>query len=97
VLDVLPALGVVELGTFDRELAEVVAHIGHDQRRVKVVIDQDRAEALSSKLPSAPPMVTAASDEMIWMLTISITSAWVGFTLPGMIDDPASLAGRSSA
>jgi hypothetical protein len=42
-------------------------------------------------------MVTATSDEMIWMATISIASAWVGLTLPGMMDDPGSLAGRISS
>src|SRR5260221_11745279 len=42
-------------------------------------------------------MVTATSDAMIWMATISIASAWVGLTLPGMIDDPGSLDGRISS
>jgi len=39
-------------------------------------------------------MVMATSDEMIWMQTISIASAWVGLTLPGMIEEPGSFSGR---
>jgi hypothetical protein len=34
---------------------------------------------------------------MTWIATMSIASAWVGFTLPGMIDEPGSLAGSSSS
>ena len=51
----------------------------------------------SSKLPSAPPMVTATSDAMTWMATISMASAWVGLTLPGMMDDPGSFDGKISS
>jgi len=53
--------------------------------------------AFSSKLPSAPPMLTATSEAMTWMATISMASAWVGLTLPGMIDDPGSFSGNSSS
>src|SRR6202012_2229266 len=53
--------------------------------------------AFSSKLPSAPPIVTATSDAMTWMATISRASAWVGVILPGMIDDPGSWAGKMGA
>jgi hypothetical protein len=42
-------------------------------------------------------MVTAVSEAMTWMATISIASAWVGLTFPGMIDDPGSLDGRISS
>ena len=45
-LDVLFQLGLVQLGALDHELAEVVTHVGHDQRRVQVVVDQDRAEGV---------------------------------------------------
>ena len=54
-------------------------------------------KAFSSKLPSAPPICTATSELMIWMQTMSIASAWVGLTLPGMIDEPGSLDGRISS
>ena len=54
-------------------------------------------KAFSSKFPSAPPMVTATSEAMTWMATISMASAWVGLTLPGMIEDPGSLAGKISS
>ena len=50
--------------------------------------------ALSSKLPSAPPIWTATSDDMIWMHTIIMASAWVGLTLPGMIEEPGSFEGK---
>jgi hypothetical protein len=53
--------------------------------------------AFSSKLPSFPPIVTATSEAMTWIATISIASAWVGFTLPGMIEDPGSLDGKISS
>jgi len=42
-------------------------------------------------------MVTATSEAITWMATMSMASACVGFTLPGMIDDPGSLAGRISS
>ena len=42
-------------------------------------------------------MVTATSEAMTSMATISMASAWVGLTLPGMIDDPGSLAGKISS
>ena len=50
--------------------------------------------AFNSKLPSAPPICTATSEDMTWMHTMSIASACVGLTLPGMIDDPGSLDGN---
>ena len=53
--------------------------------------------ALSSKLPSAPAIATAVSSPITWMATISIASAWVGLTLPGMIEEPGSLDGRISS
>src|SRR5215471_2203297 len=45
-VDVLFQLRLVQLGALDHELPEVVAHIGHDQRGVQVVVDQDRAEGV---------------------------------------------------
>ena len=54
-------------------------------------------KALSSKLPSAPPMFTARSEAMTWMATISMASAWVGLTLPGMIEEPGSFSGNNSS
>ncbi len=48
---------------------------------------------LSSKLPSAPPMLMATSLPMTWLTTIVIASLWVGLTLPGMIELPGSFSG----
>jgi hypothetical protein len=42
-------------------------------------------------------MVTATSEAMTWMATISMASAWVGLTLPGVIEEPGSLAGKISS
>ena len=42
-------------------------------------------------------MVTATSEAITWIATMSIASAWVGLTLPGMIELPGSLAGKISS
>ena len=75
VVDVLLQLGLVQLGPLDHELAEVVTHVGHDQRRVQVVVDQDRAERVQLEVALGPPMLTATSDAMTSMATIRIASA----------------------
>ncbi len=51
----------------------------------------------SSRLPREPAMATAASFPNTWMQTMIIASHWVGLTLPGMMEDPGSLAGRMSS
>src|ERR1700729_346259 len=53
--------------------------------------------ALSSKLPCEPAKAMALSSESTWMQTMTMASHWVGLTLPGMIDDPGSLAGSTSS
>ena len=53
--------------------------------------------AFSSKLPCEPAKATAVSSPMTWMHTITIASHWVGLTLPGMIEQPGSLAGSISS
>ena len=53
--------------------------------------------ALSSKLPCEPANATAASLPITWIAIITRASHCVGFTLPGMIDDPGSLAGSTSS
>ena len=53
--------------------------------------------AFSSKLPCEPAKATALSSPITWMHTITIASHWVGFTLPGMIEEPGSFAGRISS
>ena len=52
-VDVLLQLGLVESGALDHELAEVVAHIGQDHRRVQVVADQRRSLAILNKVTAA--------------------------------------------
>ncbi len=53
--------------------------------------------ALSSKLPWLPAKATAVSSPITWMQTITMASHWVGFTLPGMIEEPGSFSGSSSS
>jgi len=55
--------------------------------------DQDRAEGVSARSCPGAAMVTATSEGMNWIATMSMASAWVGLTLPGMIVGPASWTG----
>ena len=48
---------------------------------------------LSSKCPMAPPKLIATSLPITCAATIVMASHCVGFTLPGMIDEPGSLSG----
>src|SRR4029078_3980591 len=48
---------------------------------------------LSSKLPLAPPKLTATSLPNTWAQSMVIASDWVGLTLPGMIELPGSFSG----
>src|SRR5260370_32513582 len=52
---------------------------------------------LSSKLPCDPANPTAAVAPCTCTQTMVIASACVGFTLPGMIDDPGSFSGMESS
>src|ERR1700722_8034921 len=51
--------------------------------------------ALSSKLPCDPANAIVESSDSTWMQTMTMASHWVGLTLPGMIEDPGSLAGAA--
>ena len=50
-------------------------------------------KAFNSKWPCAPPWLTAKLLPITWQHTILSASIWVGFTFPGIIDEPGSLAG----
>ena len=50
-------------------------------------------KTFSSKLPCDPANPMAASLPITWTQTIVIASHCVGFTLPGMIDEPGSFSG----
>ena len=52
---------------------------------------------LSSRFPRLPATATAVSFPMTWMHTMISASHWVGFTFPGMIDEPGSLGGSTSS
>ena len=47
----------------------------------------------SSKLPLAPPMLMATSLPSTWAHSMVSASHCVGFTLPGMMDEPGSFSG----
>ncbi len=51
----------------------------------------------SSKLPWEPAIATALSFPITWIETMIAASSWVGFTFPGIIEEPGSLAGRLSS
>jgi hypothetical protein len=53
--------------------------------------------AFSSKLPWEPANAIAPSSDSTWMQTMTTASHWAGLTLPGMIEEPGSLAGRTSS
>ena len=50
-------------------------------------------KTFSSKLPDAPPMLTATSLPITCAQSMVMASDWVGFTLPGMIELPGSFSG----
>ena len=52
---------------------------------------------LSSRLPRLPAVATATSLPSTWIPTMIMASLWVGFTLPGMMDEPGSFSGRASS
>jgi hypothetical protein len=54
-------------------------------------------KTFSSKLPWLPATITATSLPMTWTHTMVRASDWVGFTFPGMIEDPGSFSGSSSS
>ena len=62
-----------------------------DRRHAATIIG---LKTLSSRCPDAPPMVTAVWLPITCAATWVTASACVGLTLPGMIDDPGSFAGR---
>src|SRR6266478_439258 len=54
-------------------------------------------KTLSSKLPCEPAKPMAASLPITWMATMVMASHCVGFTLPGMMEDPGSFSGSVSS
>ena len=77
-----------------RKQSQVSVRIRAECRKLAIATGRN---AFSSKLPSAPAMAITLSLPITWRQTISIASAWVGLTLPGMIEDPGSLDGRTSS
>src|SRR5437016_4823476 len=79
---------------YSRSLAQASARMVAECRKLLMMTGRI---ALSSKLPWEPAKAIALSSESTWMQTITMASHWVGLTLPGMIEDPGSLAGRTSS
>ena len=52
---------------------------------------------LSSKLPWLAPNCTAVLLPITWAATIVRLSHWVGFTFPGMIEEPGSFSGITNS
>src|ERR1700733_5601638 len=50
-------------------------------------------KTFSSKLPCEPANPIAAVAPCTWTQTMVMASHWVGFTLPGMIEEPGSFSG----
>ena len=63
-------------------------------RKLKIITGLN---TLSSKLPCEPAIPMVASLPITCTQTIVMASLWVGFTLPGMIDEPGSFSGRISS
>ena len=63
-------------------------------RKLKIITGLN---TLSSKLPCEPAMPMVVSLPITCTQTMVMASLWVGFTLPGMIDDPGSFSGRISS
>lgn len=54
-------------------------------------------KTFNSKWPLEPPTVMATWLPKTWAQTIVIASDCVGFTLPGMIEEPGSFSGSESS
>ena len=52
-------------------------------------------KTFSSKLPWLAARETAVSLPMTWTATMVTASHWVGFTLPGMMEEPGSFSGMN--
>ena len=66
----------------------------HEPKKFQIITGLN---TLSSKLPCEPPKPIATSLPNTCTHTIVIASDCVGFTLPGMIDEPGSFSGRMSS
>lgn len=54
-------------------------------------------KTFNSKWPLDPPIVTAVWFPITYAQTIVIASHYVGFTFPGIMDEPGSFSGRLSS
>ena len=91
---ILSVLSAVPTMQYSRSFSQASPRIRAECSTLLMMIGR---MALSSKLPWLPANATQLSSPSTWMQTITMASHWVGFTLPGMIDEPGSLAGRISS
>ena len=54
-------------------------------------------KTFSCRCPCIAPVVMATSLPMTWQHTCDRASHWVGFTLPGIMEEPGSLAGSTTS
>jgi hypothetical protein len=88
----------VQLGALDAVLAQLGAGAGQDGGRVQEAGDDDRAHRVQLEVAlGAGERNRAVLGHSTWMQTITMASHWAGLTLPGMIEEPGSLAGRTSS
>ena len=71
--------------------------VGQQADRLQHVVDDHRLENVELEWPLAPAIVTATLLPMTCAHTMVMASAWVGLTLPGMIDEPGSFSGRMNS
>jgi hypothetical protein len=69
-----------------RKLSQTSPRIRTECKKLLMMIGRI---AFSWKFPWLPANATALSSAITWMQTITMASCWVGFTFPGMIDEPA--------
>mmetsp|Transcript_5502 Transcript_5502/g.21710 ORF Transcript_5502/g.21710 Transcript_5502/m.21710 type:complete len:214 (-) Transcript_5502:779-1420(-) len=81
------------------QLSAKLTHASESRRMdCRLLYEMSGLATLSSKCePAAPPMVTPMSLPITCAHTIITASDCVGFTLPGMMEEPGSLAGRMSS
>ena len=95
--DVSESRRVVQGGALHAVATQLVAGVAEDRAQCRTLLMMIGRIALSSKLPWAAGDGDGESSPITWMQTMTIASYWVGLTLPGMIDEPGSLAGSMSS
>ena len=78
---------------FDHELDEAVAGVGDQRDRVQEVVDDHRLEDVELEVALRAGEADGCRRAVNLRATMVIASHCVGFTLPGMIEEPGSFSG----